>query len=94
VNGTGAVHDTLGRLHAGADEHGAAIRHFTRSVEIKTTIGEGYQAAVTRTRLAESHLAAGDREAGLNAYRQALSELDELDHPDAIAIRDRLAAVT
>lgn len=38
-------------------------------------------------RLGDTHLAAGDPDAARAAWRQALSTLDELGHPDAGQVR-------
>jgi hypothetical protein len=49
-----------------------------------------YYESDTLTHLGDTHLAVGDPDAARAAWRQALTILDDLDHPDAQNVRAKL----
>ncbi|GGL11985.1 hypothetical protein Sme01_68460 [Sphaerisporangium melleum] len=85
------------------DSIGFALHHLGRYEEATTSyqraltlyrrFGVRYGELDTLTRLAETHLAAGRAEEGRTALKQALHGLDELDHADAVRVRERLRAL-
>jgi Tfp pilus assembly protein PilF len=56
-------------------------------------LGDRYQEADTLGNLGDTHLATGDSHAARDAWQRALAILDELDHPEAEQVRDKLAAL-
>ena len=57
-------------------------------------LGDRYDEADTLTHLGDTHHAAGDPDAARDAWQQALTILDELDHPDADQVRAKLGGLT
>ena len=57
-------------------------------------LGDRYNEADTLTHLGDTHHAAGDPDAARDAWQQALTILDELDHPDADQVRAKLGGLT
>jgi tetratricopeptide (TPR) repeat protein len=93
INGTGAAHDTLARVLHGRGDYVAAIEHFTRSAEIKQTLGESYLEAMTLARLGDSYIAVGDTPAAARVWQQAAGTLDRLHHPASAEVRHRMASL-
>jgi hypothetical protein len=56
-------------------------------------LGYRYGEAFTLTNLGDTHHAAGHPHAARTAWQQALTILDQLDHPDAEQVRTKLAAL-
>jgi hypothetical protein len=56
-------------------------------------LGDRYGEADTLTHLAETHHATGNPQAACGAWQQALTILDDLDHPNAEQVRAKLAGL-
>ncbi len=56
-------------------------------------LGRRYEEAVLLIHLGDTHHATGNPEAARTAWQQALTILDQLDHPDADQVRTRLTAL-
>jgi hypothetical protein len=54
-------------------------------------LGERYLGGVILTHLGDAHHAAGDRASARTAWADALQVFTELDHPDAVQVRAKLA---
>jgi tetratricopeptide (TPR) repeat protein/transcriptional regulator with XRE-family HTH domain len=86
-----ATWDSIGYIHQKGRHHAEAALCFRRAVDLLHATGDRYNEADTLTRLADSLLAAGDAGAARTAWRQALEILDDLNHPDAEAVRANLS---
>jgi predicted negative regulator of RcsB-dependent stress response len=53
-------------------------------------LGDRYFEATTLVYLGDIHLDAGNREEARDAWQQALIILDDLDHPDAEPVREKI----
>ncbi|MDQ7911091.1 BTAD domain-containing putative transcriptional regulator [Phytohabitans sp. ZYX-F-186] len=82
--------DTIGDAHRQLGQHQQAISSYQRAVDLFRAINSRHPHADTLNRLAETYLTTGDTDAARNAWREALTLLDEIGHPDADDIRKRL----
>ena len=81
---------TLGETHHHLGHHQQATSHYERALELYRHLGNRAYEAETLTRLGENHRSAGHPGAAHQAWRQALAIFDDLDHPAATAVRERL----
>lgn len=86
--------DSLGYAHHHLGDHQQAITCYRQAVELCTIGGDRYAAACSFDRLGETYLAAANLPAAQDAWRNALTILRQLDHPDAQRISDRLYNIT
>lgn len=84
--------DSLGYIHHHLGHHRRAVDCYHRAITLYRRIGDRFDEADTLTRLGESRGALADRSGAVRAWRRALSILDDLDHPDAGRVRQRIAA--
>jgi tetratricopeptide (TPR) repeat protein len=89
-NGEADTWDSLGHAHRQLGHHRQAITCYQHAVARFRELGNRYQEATTLTNLGEAHLAAGDSTVASARWRQALCILDDLKHPDAEQLRERL----
>ncbi|TDC43982.1 helix-turn-helix domain-containing protein [Micromonospora sp. KC213] len=82
--------DSLGFIHDRLGRHRRAIRCYHRALNLFIQIGERYDEAETLTRLGDSRYSLGDRAGAVRTWQRALRILDNLGHPDAEQVRDRL----
>ncbi|HEY2578876.1 MAG TPA: tetratricopeptide repeat protein [Streptosporangiaceae bacterium] len=82
--------DSVGYIHYHLGDHRQAIRSYLRAVSLFRERGARYQVAQSFDHLGDAHEAAGNTEAAHDAWQQALTILDELDHPDAAQISAKL----
>ena len=80
-----ATWDSLGYAHHHLGHHAQAITCYQQALDLFRDLGDRYDEADTLTHLGDTHHAAGDPDAARDAWQQALTILDELDHPDADA---------
>jgi DNA-binding SARP family transcriptional activator/Tfp pilus assembly protein PilF len=85
--------DTIGYAHHHLGRHRPAVTYLDRACAIYQELGEHYYLADTLVHLGDAQLAAGDADAARDSFRRALALLDQLDHPDAAQVRDRLAGL-
>ncbi|TDB76256.1 tetratricopeptide repeat protein [Micromonospora sp. KC723] len=83
--------DSLGFIHDRLGRHRRAVRCYHRALNLFVQIGERYDEAETLTRLGDSRCSLGDRAGAVRTWQRALRILDDLGHPDAEGLRDRLA---
>jgi tetratricopeptide (TPR) repeat protein len=88
--GEAAALDSLGYAHHHLGRHREAADCFERSLVLVRDLGDRYYEAVVLTHLGDVHHAAGQAARAGKVWRQALSILDELDHPDADQVRANL----
>jgi DNA-binding SARP family transcriptional activator/tetratricopeptide (TPR) repeat protein len=89
-----ATWDTLGHTHHQLGQHGEAADCYERALALLRRVGDRYNEGGTLTRLGDTLAAAGDPGSARTAWDRALAILTELDHPDAAAVRARLAGRT
>ncbi|MER7442569.1 AfsR/SARP family transcriptional regulator [Micromonospora avicenniae] len=92
-HGEAVTLDSLGFIHHHLGQHDRAVALYEQALERYREVSSRYYESRTLTRLGELHLAAGDPPLAGRTWRQALAILDELTHPDADQLRDRLAAL-
>ena len=82
---------SLGYAHNRLGEYGEAVDCYQHAADLCREIGDRLYEAESLTGLGETHRDAGDPAAAAAAWRRALDILDELRHPNAAAVRTRLA---
>jgi tetratricopeptide (TPR) repeat protein len=90
IEGEADAWDSLGFAHHQLGDHRAAISCFGRALDAFGTACSRYAQAGALIRLGESQLALADAGAAETAWRQALTILQELGHPDPERVRERL----
>jgi DNA-binding SARP family transcriptional activator/tetratricopeptide (TPR) repeat protein len=90
-HGEAASWDSLGYAHHHLGEFEQALNCFQHALDTCRELGDRYNEAGVLTNLADTRQAQGDRDGALAAWQQAVDILDDLDHPDADRIRQRLA---
>jgi tetratricopeptide (TPR) repeat protein/transcriptional regulator with XRE-family HTH domain len=83
----------LGRLHLAAGRHQKALESAQRALDLYSASGDRFYQADSLILLGDVHLALGETAAGRAAWTSALAILDELQHPLASQVRDRLRPV-
>ncbi|WP_020524700.1 ATP-binding protein [Catelliglobosispora koreensis] len=86
--------DSLGFIYDRLGRHRRAVSCYHRALTLFAQIGERYDVADTLNRLGESRWSLGDRSGAVRTWQRALSILDDLGHPEARQVRDRLARAT
>ncbi|MFE2424007.1 BTAD domain-containing putative transcriptional regulator [Streptomyces hokutonensis] len=90
VSGEAHTWDTLGYAHHHLGEHSEAATCYERAVALFHDIGDRYYEADILAHLGDTHHAARNPEAAREAWTLSLALFEELDHPDAAALRARL----
>ena len=85
--------DSLGYAHHHLGHHAQAIACYQNALDMSRYLGDRYQEADTLGNIGDTHLATDDGCAAGGAWRQALTILDELGHPEAEQVRAKLAAL-
>jgi tetratricopeptide (TPR) repeat protein len=85
-----ATWDTIGYANHHLGCHLKAVDCYRHSVTLYRQIGDRQGEAEPLMHLGDTYHAAGDTDAARDAWKSALSILDELDHPDAEHVRARL----
>jgi tetratricopeptide (TPR) repeat protein len=88
--GQAAAWDTLGYAHHRLDHHTEAVTCYQHALTLSRDHGDRYRELEALTHLGDTHHTTGDTPAARDAWQQALSILDDLQHPDADAVRTRL----
>jgi DNA-binding SARP family transcriptional activator/tetratricopeptide (TPR) repeat protein len=82
--------DSLGYAHHHLGHHPQATSCYHRALHLYRELGNRYFEAEVLTHLGDTHHSAGDPGAAHDAWQQALTILDNLDHPDGADIRTKL----
>lgn len=85
--------DSLGYAHHHLGHHSQAITCYRNALIMVRYLGDRYQEADTLGNLGDTHLAMGDSRTAHDAWQQALTILDELNHPDAEQVHAKLATL-
>jgi DNA-binding SARP family transcriptional activator/tetratricopeptide (TPR) repeat protein len=88
--GEAATWDSLGQAHQSLGDHAQAIVCYQHALELCRALGNRYYEASGLVHLGDVHHAAGDLPAARRLWQKALEILDELGHPDADQVRDKL----
>jgi tetratricopeptide (TPR) repeat protein/transcriptional regulator with XRE-family HTH domain len=91
-HGAAACWDSLGYVHHHLGEYEQALGCFQHALDTCRELGDRYNEAGVLTNLADTRQAHGDRDGARAAWRQAVAILDDLNHPDADQVRQRLAS--
>ncbi|NES27073.1 tetratricopeptide repeat protein [Micromonospora terminaliae] len=83
--------DSLGQVHLDLGDHEQATGCYRSALALTRELSIRYDESIVLTHLGSARRAAGDREGARAAWRGALTILERLDHPDADAVRARLA---
>jgi len=87
------IWNSLGCAEYHAGEFGEAAACYERALTIFRAVGDRWGEADTLTNLGDIHRAAGELWYAREAWQQALAVLDDLQHPGAAKIRDKLASM-
>jgi DNA-binding SARP family transcriptional activator len=82
---------SLGHAHFQLGHHHQAVACHRHALELFRHVGDRYLEADTLARIGDDHDVFGEPAAARDAWREALSILEDLDHPDADAVRTKLA---
>jgi tetratricopeptide (TPR) repeat protein len=83
--------DSLGYIHSRRGEYAEAADCYRQALDLRRELGDRYNEAATLAHLGDVHHAAGASDAADVAWREALDLFEELGHPDAAAVRTKLA---
>jgi tetratricopeptide (TPR) repeat protein len=86
----GAAWDSLGYAEHHLGNLAEAAACYQRSLSIKREFGYRFGEADTLTRLGDTHHAAGELASARETWQQALVILEDIQHPDARQVRDKL----
>ncbi|WP_207311459.1 AfsR/SARP family transcriptional regulator [Lentzea alba] len=90
-DGQARTWDSLGHIRHHRGDHHDAIACYQRSLDLFRSLGDHHRIADVLVHLGDSHLAAGEPGRARRAWREALGLIEDLDHPDADAVRARLS---
>ena len=83
--------DSLGYVHHRLGHYARAISYYQRAHDLHARLGSRWQQTQTLDRLGDTRLAMGDQAAAARAWGEALAILDDLQHPDAASLRQKLS---
>ncbi len=89
----GAAHtwDSLGFAYHGLGKHPTAADCYQRALLLYSDVQDPCGRADTLVRLGDTHHAVGNHDTSVDLWRQALAILDQVGHPQAIVLSERLA---
>jgi DNA-binding SARP family transcriptional activator/Tfp pilus assembly protein PilF len=82
--------DTLGYSHHHLGQHAKSTSCYQQAISLFAEIGDRTGQAEALTRFGDVRSEAGSRRAAIAVWRQALRILEEMSHPDADQVRDKL----
>jgi DNA-binding SARP family transcriptional activator/tetratricopeptide (TPR) repeat protein len=91
-HGEAGTWDSLGYAEHQLGKLTDAVACYESALSLFRELGDRLSEATILTHLGDSHTAAGDRQRGRDAWQHALAILDDLNHPDAGAVRAKLAS--
>jgi tetratricopeptide (TPR) repeat protein len=89
--GEGLTTDRLGFVHLRLGQSAQALACYDRSVGIHRRLGDRYGQAWSLGHLGDAYHVIGDVPAALRAWRDALTILDDLNHPDVDQVRAKIS---
>ena len=88
--GEAGTWDTLGYVHHHLNQYDEAIVCYGHALQFQRQLDDKYEQAGTLNRLGDAYAAAGETPSARRCWYQALEVLEELHHPDAQQLRERL----
>jgi DNA-binding SARP family transcriptional activator len=88
-----SILDTLGYLHHQRQHYPAAIDCYERALVLQAEMGDKYEESMVLTHLGDTYRAMDSSEQAMHAWKRALDILDDLGHPDADKVREKLATL-
>ncbi len=88
--GEAATWDSLGLTHSHLGQHAEALDCYRQAVELFRELGAHYYEASSLAALGDAQHAANHPVDARDAWRKALAILEQLAHPDAEAVRNKL----
>jgi DNA-binding SARP family transcriptional activator len=85
--------DTIGEAYEKSGRFAEAIDTFQEAVQLARQVGNRFYTARSLDNLGDTYHTSGDRAAAREAWSEAESILDEIQHPAAQQVRDKLAGV-
>jgi DNA-binding SARP family transcriptional activator len=85
--------DSLGHAHHHLGHHRQAIECYRQALDLFRKIRNRYDEAITLNNFGDTHHAAGDDDAARDAWEQAQAIFEDLQHPDAEQVRQKLKAL-
>ncbi|MEU3979420.1 BTAD domain-containing putative transcriptional regulator [Streptomyces sp. NPDC026672] len=92
-NGEAAAWDSLGYAHHHLHDHRRALTCYEHALRLYREIRDRYLESDTLVHIGDTHRAAHAGERAADAWRQALAILEEIGHPEAEHVRERLKTV-
>jgi DNA-binding SARP family transcriptional activator/tetratricopeptide (TPR) repeat protein len=89
----GSAWDSLGYAEHHLGNLGEAAACYQRALSLHRQTGDRFYEAEALTHLGDTRHAGGERAQAREAWQQALAILDDLHHPDADAVRAKLASI-
>jgi tetratricopeptide (TPR) repeat protein len=89
-NGEAHAWDSLGYAEYRLGHLAEAAAFYQRALDLYRELGARFSEAESLSHLGDVHQAAGDHTAAREAWQQALPVLDDMRHPEAAAVRDKL----
>ncbi|GIH02267.1 hypothetical protein Rhe02_03340 [Rhizocola hellebori] len=86
-HGQAAVWDSLGYAHHHLGHHDQAITCYQHALDLYRDLGDRYHQATILTHLGDTHHTTGNLQTARDTWQQALAILEQLEHPDAHAVR-------
>jgi tetratricopeptide (TPR) repeat protein len=90
LDGQGITWDSLGYVHHQRGQYDQAAECYRHAVELLSGLGDRPFQASALISLGDAYHAVGDRSSARAAWQRGLEILDDLNHPDAQQVRDRL----
>ena len=84
------IWDSLGHAHHHLGDHKQAIECYHHALDLFREARNHYEQAETLSRLGDTHLSIGGRDAARDVWEQAKTILEDLQHPDAENVRQKL----
>jgi tetratricopeptide (TPR) repeat protein len=84
--------DSLGYIHRSLGDVATAAGCYQRAAELYRESGDRFNEADTLVSLGEAYRDGGDPARASAAWRAAMAIFEELEHPDAAGVRNRLSS--
>jgi len=90
LNGQAHTWDSLGYIYHHRGDYERAVDCYQHALDMFSVTGDRHSEATGLAYLGDTHHAAADHKAARDAWTRALGIFDELGHPDADPLRDKL----
>jgi DNA-binding SARP family transcriptional activator/tetratricopeptide (TPR) repeat protein len=93
VVGQAHTWDSLGYIHHQAGHHDQAVACYEKALGLDRRLGARRNEAEHLANLGDAHRASGNLHAARDAWQQALTVLEQIDHPDIDLLRTKLTSL-